>query len=171
MEKDHEKLLDIYKDREQIVALIAGYETDLVRFLSDYTTKTHTELLALYERTQKYQRKLKEMGKDCAKAINFATDIWRMNKRLLKCAKNIQIQEIYDFPEYKEQRDIVTKVTHENLSLCEKSMASALQTLAELFILYSAEDCKRNEPYECWFADDNGATNYSSKKVLDDGAF
>ena len=171
MEKDAEKLLDIYKDREQITNMIAGYETDLVHFLSDYTTKTHTELLALYERTQKYQKKLKEMGKDCAKAINFATDIWRMNKRLLKCSKNIQIQEIYDFPEYKEQRDIVTKVTHENLALCEKSMASALQTLAELFILYSAEDCKRNEPYECWFADDSGATNYVSKKATDESMF
>lgn len=165
MEQAQEKLLDIYKDREQIVEMIAGYETDLVHFLNDYTTKTHTELLALYERTQKYQRKLKEMGKDSAKAINFATDIWRMNKRLLKCSKGVQIQEIYDFPEYKEQRDIVTKVTHENLSLCEKSMAAALQTLAELFILYSAEDCKRSEPYECWFADDSGATNYVSKKA------
>lgn len=171
MEKERQILLDIYKDREQVVSMIAGYETDLVHFLNDYTTKTHTELLALYERTQKYQRKLKEMGKDCAKAINFATDIWKMNKRILKCAKGVQIQEIYDFPEYKEQRDIVTKVTHENLSLCEKSMASALQTLAELFILYSAEDCKRNEPYECWFADDSGATNYTSKKVIDDGAY
>ena len=171
MEKEQEKLLDIYRDRELITNMIAGYETDLVRFLSDYTTKTHTELLALYERTQKYQRKLKEMGKDCAKAINFATDIWKMNKRLLKCAKGIQIQEIYDFPEYKEQRDIVTKVTHENLSLFEKSMAAALQTLAELFILYSAEDCKRSEPYECWFADDSGATNYVSKKASDESMF
>ena len=171
MADTRENLLDIYKDREELVNTIAGYETDLVHFLSDYTTKTHTELLALYERTQKYQRKLKEMGKESAKAINYATDIWRMNKRLLKCAKGVQIQEIYDFPEYKEQRDIVTKVTHENLSLCEKSMASALQTLAELFILYSAEDCKRSEPYECWFADDSGATNYTSKKAIEEGSY